>query len=198
MKIIDFIEIGTSNFNTIIQTCSDSETGLSIEPIPHYINSLPDKKNVKKINCAVTNNRDCEHVEIYYIPENEILKHNLPLWFRGCNKIGTFHPLHLRHGVQSLVVIEQVKLKNFEEIIFENQIYKSKLIKIDTEGHDCEIMDSIFSFLLKNERDRYPDKIIFETNSNSNVHRVNDVIEKFKNIGYCVVARSQDTILELR
>ena len=35
----DFIEIGTSDFNTCIQTCKDSEIGLSIEPLKIYIDA---------------------------------------------------------------------------------------------------------------------------------------------------------------
>lgn len=41
---LDFIEIGTSNFDTLIQTCSDDAFGISIEPLNFYLNDLPNKK----------------------------------------------------------------------------------------------------------------------------------------------------------
>ena len=50
----DFIEIGTSDYDTLIQQCGDDEIGLSIEVVKSYIDRLPEKKNVKKINCGIS------------------------------------------------------------------------------------------------------------------------------------------------
>ena len=44
----NFVEIGTSDFDTLIEGADDEQVGLSIEPIAYYLNKLPDKKNVKK------------------------------------------------------------------------------------------------------------------------------------------------------
>jgi hypothetical protein len=44
----DFIEIGTSDFDTLIETSDDKTVGLSIEPIKYYLDRLPERKNVKK------------------------------------------------------------------------------------------------------------------------------------------------------
>lgn len=197
MKIFDFIEIGTSNFDTLLQS-SQEEYGISIEPISYYLDCLPDRKNVIKVNCAVTNNRDKDKITIFYIPENVIKKNNLPLWFRGCNRIGEFHPLHIKYKVQDLVIKEEVLIKNYEEIIEEFNVYKAKKIKIDTEGHDCVIMESIFTFLNNNNRDRYPEIIIFETNTNSNPKHVMQIVEKFKKIGFFVSSRGHDITLRLK
>lgn len=46
--ILDFIEIGTSDFDTIIQS-NTYKHGLSIEPIKYYIDRLPNKEGVKKL-----------------------------------------------------------------------------------------------------------------------------------------------------
>ena len=42
----DFIEIGTSDFQTLIEEASDEAIGLSVEPISYYLNKLPNPKNV--------------------------------------------------------------------------------------------------------------------------------------------------------
>ena len=35
-------------------------------------------------------------LDVYYIPEKVIEENKLPQWFKGCNSIGKFHPLHLK------------------------------------------------------------------------------------------------------
>ena len=72
----DFIEIGTSNFETLIQNATN-EKGLSVEPLKYYLDCLPDKTNVKKINVAITDEPLCDTVDFYYIPENVIIENRL-------------------------------------------------------------------------------------------------------------------------
>ena len=43
----NFIEIGTADFDTVIEHATDNIVGLTIEPIKYYIDKLPLKKNVK-------------------------------------------------------------------------------------------------------------------------------------------------------
>src|SRR5437660_342649 len=89
----DFIEIGTSDFNTLIQS-SEDERGLSIEPIKTYLDRLPDKKNVQKLNIAISNKLGT--CKVYYMSEEDIVKHNFPDAARGCNSIDSYHKSILR------------------------------------------------------------------------------------------------------
>ena len=81
MKLIDydFIEIGTSNFDTLIQSADDNTKGISVDAVKYYIDSLPNKLNVKKINVAISNINS--FLDVYYIPEKTIEYHKLPYWF---------------------------------------------------------------------------------------------------------------------
>ena len=72
----NFIEIGTSDFRTLIQTCDDEAKGLSVEPLQYYLNRLPNKKNVTKVNYAISNKEDL--IDIYYVSPDNIKKFNLP------------------------------------------------------------------------------------------------------------------------
>ena len=45
---VDFIEIGTSDFDTIIQLADDNTVGFYIEPINFYLDRLPNKPNCQK------------------------------------------------------------------------------------------------------------------------------------------------------
>ena len=85
----DFIEIGTSNFDTLIGSCSETSVGLSIEPIKTYLDSLPNKLNVTKV-CASISDVDGE-IDIYNIPLINIHKHNLPIWVKGTNSVSKPH-----------------------------------------------------------------------------------------------------------
>ena len=65
----DFIEIGSSNFDTEIEKADDNTVGLSYEPLKMYLDDLPEKLKCKKINKAVSNKND--KLTIFYIkPEN--------------------------------------------------------------------------------------------------------------------------------
>ena len=88
-NFLDFIEIGTSDFDTEIQK-KDKKRGISIEPIKYYLDKLPDKENCIKIESAISDNNN--PVKIYYISEENIKKYKFPLWFKGCNSINNYHP----------------------------------------------------------------------------------------------------------
>ena len=53
--IADFVEIGTSNFETVSQLVNERETliGFAVEPSLHYLNSLPVRPNVTKVHAAI-------------------------------------------------------------------------------------------------------------------------------------------------
>lgn len=193
----DFIEIGTSNFNTLIEKANDKTRGISVEPIKLYLDMLDDKPNIKKINACITYKKQCDFMKIYYIPLHIIERLNLPKYFRGCNSVGDYHPLHIKHGLKQHVCIENVRMKDFRELILENQVEEVKYIKIDTEGHDCTIMKGIYNFYLKNEGFMKPQKIQFETNENTTAREVKCIIKLFKNLHYIVTKSGNDTVLEL-
>ncbi len=77
----DFIEIGTSNFDTcgVQRTQSllangivQSAHGLSVDALEQYISSLPIVKGVTKLCVAITNDPDQDVMHAYYIPESVI------------------------------------------------------------------------------------------------------------------------------
>ena len=76
-QILDFIEIGTSDYNTILESCSDNQKGISIEPLKFYLDNLPDRSNVTKINAALVSDNTINSVKTYFIAPEDIKKHNL-------------------------------------------------------------------------------------------------------------------------
>lgn len=189
----DFIEIGTSNFDTLIEKAT-TERGISVDAVKYYIDALPEKPNVIKINAGISNISGS--MDVYYIPENVIKTNSLQPWFKGCNSVGKYHPLHIKHNVQRHVVIENVKVITCCELFYQNSVKKLKYLKIDTEGHDVIILDSLFKYLKFLPKEFYPEKILFETNENSKKSDVNDIIKRYESINYKLISRGYDTIIE--
>jgi len=205
---LDFLEIGSSDFNTVMESCKDSETGMVLEPIKMYLDNLPDKKNVIKVNAALLFG-ESEPVPIYYIKPEMIKEHGLFDWMRGCNSVGSPHDFHLNyfntikefdewHGSwkganapkgrnlleEGLVTIEEVPSISFRKLIEEFNIEWVKYIKLDTEGLDADLLESILDDLWDLNTVRLPEKIQFETNCHNNVQKSFAVIERLRKIGY--------------
>ena len=197
MKLIDydFIEIGTSNFDTLIQLADDNTKGISVDAVKYYIDSLPDKLNVKKINVGISNINS--FIDVYYIPEIIIKNNNLPDWFKGCNCINNYHPLHIKHNVSHLCKIEKIKVITTFELFYKNNVRNVTYLKIDAEGHDCIILKTLFFYLKYLPKIFYPNKILFETNSNTESIFVDEIIHLFCSLGYKLEKRDYDTILIL-
>ena len=194
---IDFLEIGTSNFETLIEKANNNTVGFSVEPIKHYINTLPNRKMVTKVNTAITANRTTDSINIYYIPENIVDKYKLGWWIKGCNSVNNYHPLHIKGNLQKYVVIERVPLINIDEFLIKYNIKSIKYLKIDTEGHDAIILNGMFDYLQNKTIEYFPKKILFESNSNIPSNIIDKLIERAISFGYKLVSRNENTLLTL-
>lgn len=193
----DFIEIGTSNFDTLIQIAIDTATGLSIEPIKHYLDCLPNKPKVKKLNVAVSRDNTHGVLDVYYVPEDVIVAKGLPDWLKGCNSIGDYHFQHKKLNVIDLVVKQSVLMVPIADIFIEHDVTELYYLKIDTEGSDSEIMLHLYDYLKTEPSTKYPKKILFESNDLSDKVQVDLVKSKFAELGYKVAYAGHDTILVL-
>ncbi len=202
----DFIEIGTSNFNTITQLIDDTDglVGFAIEPSLHYLNSLPNKQGVTKANCAIVSAQDAAQgvktVDFYYIPEETIKRLQLGNFMMGCNSVGDYHGMQVKLNYQKHVVIEKVHAYSLESFLQLHKIRRIRLLKIDAEGYDVVIMEELYQYMVaKNDTALYPERILFETNDPDPVQKavVQGLIEKFQNLGYVLMMHNDDTILQL-
>jgi autotransporter strand-loop-strand O-heptosyltransferase len=163
IKHYDFIEIGTSDFDTLIETSNDKTVGISIEPIKYYINRLPDKQNIIKVQAALSTT-DGE-VDVYYIDDWKIEENNLPWWVRGSNSINNPHPFAIKElGEElynSLVTIEKVPTISWKTLINTYNIGSVDYLKIDTEGHDHIIFRDFLDYC-KEHSFPIPSKITLE------------------------------------
>lgn len=198
VNFLDFIEIGTSDFDCEILKI-DNKVGISIEPIKYYLDRLSNKKNCIKLNIAISNYNG--YININYLDENTINKYNLPIWARGCNSVNNFHNtiknilLQNNINIKDLAIIESVPCYTLKYIINDNNITGIYLLKIDTEGHDCIILEHYFENYQNNNF--LPHKIIFETNILTDSNYIDKILLMAKNIGYDLISRDEDAILQL-
>lgn len=185
----DFIEIGTSDFDTFVDGhleygkpgCPDHFVGLCIDPIYEYvILGLSNKPRVTKVVAAVS---DCDGTaEIHYIPEDTIKKYDFLPWTRGCNRINDYHPFtELEPNRVGLdVKPENIAVKRTVPKISVNTLIQTYLIescdylRIDTEGHDSTIIKAFVKAWKQNLMEK-PKKIEFECHPLVVDHRIVDM-----------------------
>jgi FkbM family methyltransferase len=192
----DFIEIGTSDFDTELQKSDDNTMGISIEPIKFYLDRLPNKKNVLKINAAVSNYNGS--IDVFYVSDETIQKFGLPDYVKGQNSIGSPHPEVLKWNHLGLTIdnisSEKVTVINFETIFKNHNVDSVGFLKIDTEGHDCVIMGDYIDYCSANKI-LVADKIMFESNMLTNSDVISNTINRCVELGYKLIFRGENTIL---
>ena len=195
IKHYDFIEIGTSDFDTLIETSNDNTVGISIEPIKYYINRLPDKPNVIKVQAALSTT-DGE-VDVYYIEDSKIEVNNLPWWVRGSNSINNPHPFAIKElGEElynSLVTIEKVPTISWKTLIDTYNVGSVDYLKIDTEGHDHIIFKDFLDYCKKHSFP-IPSKITLEYHDGvSNKVEIDKLVSELS--GYQIIRHISDITL---
>lgn len=174
----DFIEIGTSDFNTLIEQYPNKK-GISIEPIPVYFNSLPESNSVIKLNYAITKYDGT--VTMNWVHPDDIVDNNLPDWIRGCNSIGS----HINRDAfvsNEILRSTEVNCMTWKTLVETYKVNSVDLIKIDTEGHDHIILQQILKdCTIRNTR---PKKIIFENNELANKKEIEKLTKEFILLGY--------------
>lgn len=191
---VNFVEIGTSDFDTLIEKQrEDDSVNFSIEPIKFYLDRLPNKKNVTKLNCAISDRSG--KIKVYHVPLEDIRKYKLPNWVRGCNSINKEHPTVSRilkqKKLEHILKCDEVDVLSINEFIDKYDIRSIKYLKIDTEGHDCIIIKSLLAGKV------LPKKIHFESNVLTPKDLYQETMKLLLDKNYKVIGRGDNTTVEL-
>jgi len=194
---LDFLEIGTADFDTIMENVGDN-VGISVEPLKHYLDNLPNKPNVLKINCAISD-YDGE-IQVYHVKEDLIKKHNLSWAVRGMNSVGIPHPtvhkllLDKQLEPNEIFTIDTVPVKTVKTLLEENNVQSIGFLKIDTEGHDCIILNNYLDYC-EHHLHLLAEKIEFETNIHSKRSDVKNIIKRLEKMNYKLLKSDENTLL---
>jgi len=194
----DFIEIGTSNFDTLAISSPDDQLGIVVEPIKRYIDSLPDRENVIKVNAAISMDGNTDDAKIYYIPE-EIIDSNsdVPFFFKGCNSLNEYHPLHLEHDLKHLVKIDVVPCMTILDLFKKYDVESVTYLQTDTEGADAGILTQLQNYMLNDNTSFRPKRIKFEAKYMSQEDQERILYNFIKNMNYIAEEVSYDITLRL-
>ena len=184
MLDLDFLEIGTCDFRTLIQKADDTTIGISVEPLKLYLDRLPNPKNVKKINCAISFDNTQSEVDFYYIDPRVIKRNKLPKWVKGCNSINDYHLKIKENNLQHLCEVTRVTQYPISTFLEMHNIRKIHFLKLDTEGGDSYILLKLLEYLKDKSIDYYPKVIKFESNRLTPSELVDRVIKEYTNVGY--------------
>lgn len=182
----DFIEIGCSDFETLIQEDCTNKTGVSIEPIKYYIDKLPNKDNIKKLNWAISDYNGL--IDVYYINENNMKKYSFPDWVKGCNSVNKHHSSVLKLVKENNIPLEvfsidRVEVHDIEYLFNFLDLESVQFLKIDCEGHDPTIVNSLINYC-KNNLSKFPKLIEFENNELSDKEQIKELIIRLNSFGY--------------
>ncbi len=184
---LDFLEIGTSDFDTLIQRASDRDCGISIDPISFYLDRLPSPKRCKKLNMAISNHHGM--MPVFYLHPRVIGDYGLPNWLRGCNAIGHVHPTVSRilaaRGLSEGILNEhEIEVAPLVAVLEQHDVSGLYLLKVDTEGHDHIILHHFFDHAVQS---LWPHVLIFESNSLSDSNEIHRLIARLIMLGYDIV-----------
>tara|TARA_R110000803_G_scaffold102782_1_gene170912 strand:+ start:2882 stop:3577 length:696 start_codon:yes stop_codon:yes gene_type:complete len=200
-KHIGFLEVGTSDFNTLIQTVSDDISGISMEPLKFYLDNLPNRSLVKKISAALVA-EPTSNVDVYYIDPSIIddPKNDLEDYMKGCNSVGKPHDFHTHYNKYStgykdentiirnlveegLVTIKKTLALTFSQLMGIYDLDYINTIKLDTEGQDAPLLQSILDYYQSSEK-TLPKTIEFETNNHNKQEELIKVAKRLISLNY--------------
>lgn len=150
MEMKTFIEIGTCDFDTNLPLIESGEwTGIMCEPAPTYYKNLENicsniknRENLFLQNIAITDYSG--HVSFAEVKETDIPDN---LWQRGISSIVANHHKGERlfdlEGNKNLIhQTIDVPCKTLDDLIIQYELDSIDYLKIDTEGHEMNILDS--------------------------------------------------------
>ena len=171
----DFIEVGTSDWDTLIQS-TENKIGISIDAVKYYLDKLPNNPTVIKVNAGVS--VECGVSKVYWVEEEDIKNFNLSWYLKGCNSIHEPHPVTLRElkekGLEHLMKEKTLEILDWKSLVERYDVDEVKLLKLDCEGHDYKIVNSI----LDTENTILPNEIRFEANELTSLEDRDNTIEK--------------------
>lgn len=196
---MDFVEIGTSDFDTLLQNTPLAARGLTIEPIGHYLNNLPDRENVAKMQMLVSDENGVDL--IYYIDPKDVERYNLPWEVKGMNCIGHPHPGYDFFKIDAIRNNNiEIKKDTVEKITLYGLLMKQGVtsvgyLKIDTEGHDCVILSKFLRDVEANAAYHLlPNCVLFESNQWTNNALLKQTISDMSKY-YTTAYSGHDTIM---
>lgn len=176
----DFIEIGTCDFESILNT-ETVERGLAVEPIAYYLNRLPSRPSVTKVHAAMGDHLGL--VDMYWVHPDEYEKAGVEGWVRGGSAVGkllwSVEAALKRKNALHLARVSPVEMLTWPVLCQRYYVSSVDFVKIDAEGSDCMIVNNILD-----ASGVMPPILQYERNDAHTVEQLQSVALRMRSFGY--------------
>ena len=130
-----FIEIGSSDFDTLLSLSKRGWSGIIVEPVYELLKNLEPNDNVTLENCAISDYNGKIDLQ-YYDPKWA------KGWTRGVGSISKVNHFNWNPQWNEHVVKETIECMTLNELIKKYKVQKIDFLKIDTEGTEYQILNN--------------------------------------------------------
>jgi len=159
-----FMEVGTSDFDTLAGNRAWRGPGLSVEALKMYQDRLPNREGIKKINAAVVGrNASRQGLPFFFVHPANISRYGLPWWIKGCNQIGSPH----KEAVTELrklrleALMESAVVPTMSFLQLTRGLHALSYLKLDMEGSEAPVLSDVVDSCVGKRR-LCPATIVFE------------------------------------
>ena len=175
-----FIDIGSSHFNTLRYLCDKGWKGIMVDPIKIALDKVPNHSALTKVNLGIqpqSGNYDFVKFKDEYYFNHELDYQGSATFSDRMNFYAIEHPHKEKVSIPCIT---------FNELCFQNKINKIDYLKLDTEGMDLDILKSI-------DFDKYNIKFI-RAEHNGNSLREKETREFLESKKYLVESFQEDLV----
>jgi len=129
-----FIEIGSSDFDTLLPLSENGWKGIIVEPVADLLYNLKKNDNVIFENCAISNFNGETAIK-YYDPEWA------EEWTRGVGSISDINHFNVNPQWKKYEVEKTVPCMTLSSLLEKHGVEKIDFFKIDVEGIEWLIID---------------------------------------------------------
>lgn len=138
-----FVEVGTCDFDTCERLIKNNWNGIVIEPVKYYYDKLPKYPHIKYENIAISDKKG--ETNIHYL-DPEVITNKSQSWMKGISSIGgETGPLSFNENsfMKENIIEQTVETNTLQNICDKYSVDKIDFLKIDTEGYDFTVLQSI-------------------------------------------------------
>jgi FkbM family methyltransferase len=135
-----FVEIGTSNFDTLRHLCDKGWKGVMVEPIKITLDQIPDHENLIKVEGAI--DKEMGVRTLTKLKDEYFFRDDIDKDYLGMASLSPNAEL-LKEDFKQYIDQIEVGCVTFEFLMDQLGITEIDYLKIDTEGLDYDILNSI-------------------------------------------------------
>ncbi|CAK9055760.1 Allophanate hydrolase [Durusdinium trenchii] len=194
---LHFLEIGTSNFRTLVGHQPPEQSGMSVEALPYYVEELRQRYNeshprVTLVNAALLPEATNYRATAWFVHPENLSTYGLPAHMAGTTRIGPEpHWGVLEHlkklGLAHLLVSRQVPALTLGKLLDLHQACRQGFLKIDAEGMDELLLRAYVKYLWEHPP-CWADGIEFEVNHFLKSSKTIDVWTALERLGYRMIS----------